>query len=126
MLPAAKRTVMFGFSRVINLEKKQLLRDANIMPAGEVIAEGLGPAYNSYILFLEKLYYRGVKLNWHYYSDGKAWLAKGLYKWVTSRGTQKETTALWLSIWEDFFRVTIYSGEIPCGSVKAVAWQRCD
>ena len=28
-----------------------------------------------------------------------------LYKWTTSRGTAKEMTAFWLSIWDGFFKV---------------------
>ena len=34
-----------------------------------------------------------------------------MYKWTGVRGGQKETTAFWLSIWEGFFKVTIYIPE---------------
>ena len=88
-----------------------MLRDANIEPTSEVIAEGLGSANDAYIGFSEKLEAHGIELNWRYYNDGKSWLGKGLYKWTTSRGTQKETTAFWLSLWEGFFRVTIFIPE---------------
>jgi len=93
------------------LTEKQLLRDENIEPTGEVIAEGLGFANDAYAGFLEKLGKHDIELTWRYYNDGKAWLGKGLYKWTTKRGTQKETTAFWLSIWEGFFKVTVYIPE---------------
>ena len=89
----------------------QLLRDTNIEPTSAVISNGLGAANDAYVGFLEKLEAHGVALNWRYYNDGKAWLGKGLYKWTTFRGTQKETTAFWLSVWENFFRVVIYIPE---------------
>ena len=93
------------------MKEVQLLRDANIELTNEVIAEGLGSANDAYIDFSEKLANRNIELSWRYYNDGKAWLGKGLYKWTTARGTQKETNAFWLSIWEGFFRIAIYIPE---------------
>ena len=93
------------------MKEVQWLRDANIEPRSEVIADGLGSANDAYIGFLEKLENHNIELNWRYYNDGKAWLGKGLYKWTTIRGTQKETTAFWLSVWEGFFRLTVYVPE---------------
>jgi len=88
-----------------------LLRDVDPGPTDEVIAAGLGLAKDAYVEFVEKLEAHGVELNWRYYNDGKAWLGKGLYKWITKRGTQKETTAFWLSVWEGFFKVAVYIPE---------------
>ena len=90
------------------MDGQQLLRDANISPTSEVIANGLGLANNVYTHFLFLLEEHSIELNWRYYNDGKAWLAKGLYKWSTTRGTPKETTAFWLSVWDGFFKVVIY------------------
>jgi len=59
------------------LTEKQLLRDENIEPTGEVIAEGLGFANDVYVGFLEKLGKHDIELTWRYYNDGKAWLGKG-------------------------------------------------
>lgn len=95
----------------MDLKEQQLLRDANIEPTREVIAEGLGAANNAYIKFIETLKSHDIQVDWRYYNDGKAWLGKALYKWTTSRGTQKEMTAFWLSIWEGFFKVTLYIPE---------------
>ena len=60
---------------------------------------------------MEELKNHDIQAEWRYYNDGKAWLGKGLYKWTTSRGTQKEVTAFWLSIWDGFFKVTLYIPE---------------
>ena len=93
------------------MKEQQLLRDPNIELTKEVIAEGLGSANNAYVKFIEELECHDIEMNWQYYNDGKAWLGKGLYKWTTIRGTQKEMTALWLSIWDGFFKVTIFVPE---------------
>jgi len=89
----------------------QLLRDPVIEPTGEVIAECLGNANGAYIKFVEGLEPLGTEVEWRYYNDGKAWLGKGLYKWTTTRGTEKEMTVFWLSIWDGFFRVSLFIPE---------------
>lgn len=91
--------------------KQQLLRSPNIQPTSDVIAEALGEANNAYIKFVNELASHGIELEWRYYNDGKAWLAKGLHKWTGVRGGQNEVTAFWLSIWDSFFKVTIYVPE---------------
>ena len=92
-------------------EQIQLLRDASIQPTSEVIASALGSANNVYIKFIEELKTHGIEPTWRYYTDGSAWLCKGLYKWETKRGTKKETTAFWLAVWNGFFKVTVYIPE---------------
>lgn len=94
-----------SFIEVIMLEKQQLLRDAGIEPTDEIIALALGAANPAYTKFAEKIKNHEIEVEWRYYNDGKAWLGKSLYKWETSRGTQKQLTAFWLSIWDGFFRV---------------------
>jgi len=93
------------------MEEKQLLRDPMIEPTTKIIEDGLGATSSFYASFMKQLENHDVQVEWRYYNDGKSWLGKGLYHWVTSRGTQKETTAFWLSIWEGFFRVTIFIPE---------------
>jgi hypothetical protein len=93
------------------LKEQQLLRDSSIEPTNEIIAEGLGAANNTYVKFIEELKNRDIEVNWRYYNDGKAWLGKALYKWTTVRGTQKEVTVLWLSIWDGFFKVSLFIPE---------------
>ena len=62
----------------------------------------------AYLKFLADLKANNVELTWHYYNDGKAWLAKGLFKWLSPRGKEKELTVFWLSIWEGLFKVSIF------------------
>jgi hypothetical protein len=93
------------------MDKQQLLRDPGIEPTCEVIADALGAANNAYIEFIEELKSHDIGVYWRYYSDGKAWLGKALYKWTTVRGTPKEITAFWLSIWDGFFKVSLYIPE---------------
>ena len=90
---------------------KQLLRNPNIQPTSDIIVEALQDANDSYIKFLNELANQDIDLEWRYYTDGKAWLGKGLYKWLGVRGGQKVTTVFWLSIWEAFFKITIYIPE---------------
>ena len=91
--------------------KQQMLRDPGIQPTDEVIAAALGEANDAYQAFLSRLNGMGIELAWRYYTDGKAWLRKGLYRWTGARGGQRETTVFWLSLWQGFFRVTIYVPE---------------
>ena len=93
------------------MNEQQLLRDPGVEPSIAIIAGGLGEANSAYLAFLKRLESHNVTIDWRYYNDGKSWLAKGLYKWTTARGTRKETTAFWLSIWEGLFKVTLYIPE---------------
>lgn len=91
---------------------QQLLRDANVRPTAELIAEGLGATNAVYVKFIEELEKYGISLmDWRYYNDGKAWLSKGEYKWITTRGTNKVKPIFWLSIWEGAFRVSFLFSE---------------
>lgn len=65
----------------------------------------LGTANDAYKKFVDELGSHGIQVEWRYYKDGKAWLGKAIYRWTTARGTPKETTAFWLSIWDGFFKV---------------------
>lgn len=89
------------------MEEVQLLRDESIEPTSNVIADALGPTNNLYITFIKELINYDIEIDWRYYNDGKAWLGKGLYKWITSRGTKKEKNTFWLSVWDGYFKVSI-------------------
>ncbi|MGI6771985.1 MAG: DUF3788 family protein [Clostridiales bacterium] len=90
---------------------EQLLRNPDIEPTSVVLAEALGNANNAYLTFADKLTEHEIQLQWRYYTDGKAWLAKGVCKWTGKRGGQNEATVFWLSVWEGFFKVTFYFPE---------------
>ncbi len=95
----------------------QLLRDPDIEPTKDVLAACLGAVNAVYVAFIERLKSHKIELEWRYYTDGNAWLGKGVHRWTGARGGQKEVTAFWLSIWDDpggaggFFKVTFYIPE---------------
>ncbi len=91
--------------------KEQMLRNPEIEPSDDVIAKALGESNKAYVDFIEKLKSYDIHLEWRYYNDGKAWLAKGLFKWTGLRGGKNKKTVFWLSIWKGFFKVTIYVPE---------------
>ncbi len=89
--------------------KYQLLRDPSTKPTEEIIAEGLGLVNSTYMKFVSSLKQINISLmDWRYYNDGKAWLSKGEYKWVTNRGTNKVKPIFWLSIWNGFFKISFF------------------
>ena len=92
-------------------EARQLLRSQDIEPTHEVLSDALGEAYVAYRSFVDLLDKYDVHYEWRYYSDGKAWLAKGIFKWTGKRGGKKESTVFWLSIWSNYFKVTFYIHE---------------
>lgn len=89
----------------------QLLRDPGIQPTDEVFSAALGESYAVFLDFIEMIEAIDVKLFWRYYTDGKAWLAKGLHQWNSARGTAKEKTVFWLSVWQGFFKISIFFAE---------------
>ena len=92
----------------MKVTKEQLLRSPDLQPTSDVVAKALEEANEAYMKFVNELANHDIQLVWHYYNDGKAWLAKGLYQWTGVRGGQKEITVFWLSIWDGFFKVTIF------------------
>jgi len=91
------------------MRKEQLLRDIDVEPTDEIIAEGLGEANNAYSKFIGGLKNIGISLmDWRYYNDGKAWLTKGEYKWTTPRGANKVKPIFWMSIWQGFFKISFF------------------
>jgi hypothetical protein len=91
------------------MEQKQMLREPDIKPTSNVLEQGLGTAYKTFIKFTADLKCLNITLmDWRYYNDGKAWLSKGEYKWTTPRGTHKVKPIFWLSIWDGFFKISFF------------------
>ena len=90
---------------------QQLLRNPDIELTDDVFAEALGPANSAYRKFVSELANHDIQLEWRYYTDGKAWLGKGIYRWTGTRGGQKELTVFWMSIWDGFFKVSVFFPE---------------
>lgn len=101
---------MKDLEKVFKLSKtqEQLLRNPDIAPTAEVIAQTLGEANNAYIKFIDELARLDIRVEWHYYSDVKSWLARGIYAWIGPRGGKKEKTVFWMSVWNGSFKVTFY------------------
>jgi len=97
------------------------LRDPEVTPTSDVLKQTLGGSYTAYAAFQDSLAGFGIEQEWRYYNDGKSWLAKGLHKWTTPRGTKKEKTVYWLSAWDGYFRVTIYFKEKNRSEVQKAA-----
>jgi len=89
----------------------QLLRNPDVEPTETVLKESLKTAYSSYQQFQNLLNQSDIDFVWRYYPDGKAWLAKGIYRWIGKRGSNKELTLFWCSIWDGYFKVVIYIPE---------------
>jgi len=86
-----------------------LLKDPNIKPTDEILAQGLGSDYKTYVKFIEESKKQDITfMEWRYYTDGNVWLSKGEYKWTTPRGANKVKPLFWLSIWEGFFKIAFY------------------
>lgn len=91
----------------MNEKEVMMLRDPAVPPTEELIFECLGAMAGVYRTFIEESENQEITLmDWRFYNDGKAWLAKGEYHWTTSRGTKKVKPIFWLSIWAGFFKVS--------------------
>ncbi len=92
-------------------DRQQALRDQNVEPTAEVLAEALGSSYEGYECLVAEVVKRGLEYVWHYYPDGSAWLARAIYNWTGPRGGKKAKTMFWLSAWEGSFQVRLYFPE---------------
>ncbi len=82
-----------------------VLKDPAIYPSEEVLKEVLDASYPVYLELLEICKNYQLNLEWRYYNDGKAWLAKI---------SLKKKTMIWMSAWTGFLKATIYIQEKYC------------
>ena len=90
------------------------LREADITPTPALLKEIiLGTSYDAYTKFQEGLEQVEIDQVWQYYPcmGTKAWLARGVFKWITPRCANKEKNIYWLSAWDGYFRVAIWFKE---------------
>lgn len=84
------------------METQILLRDADIFPSDKVLKDAFGEniysVLDSFLTTVASEAY-GLNIDWRFYNDGKAWLAKI---------THKKRTILWLSVWSNFFKTSFY------------------
>ena len=81
-----------------------MLTDPDIYPSDKIIVGFLKSSSNAYKTFLKQLEIcmPNSLVDWKYYTDSKIWLGKCCIK---------KKTLFWLSIWDGFFKVTLYFNE---------------
>ena len=84
------------------MSSEQLLRDPNIQPTDEVLAAAMGESYQAWQELVGKLADFGIAVEWRYYKDGSAWLAKCV---------KGKKTVLWGSAWDGYFRASLFFTE---------------
>lgn len=87
------------------MEAQMLLRDPDVFPSDDVLQNVLGTTvYSVLASFLKTITNEeyGLTIEWRFYNDGKVWLGKVL---------NKKKTILWLSVWDDFFKISFYFTE---------------
>lgn len=86
-------------------DQKPLLRNPGIFPADEELRIVFGKeVFRKYKELMNTLTSDqfGLKPEWNYYKDGKAWLCKVIYK---------KKTIFWLSVWKNSFKIVFYFTE---------------
>ena len=90
------------------------LREPDIFPTEEVLGKVLGESYSAYEVFQDELPKLDIEHEWKYYPSpmcGKCWLARGMYRYTTPRGANKEKNLYWSSAWDKYFVVAIWFKE---------------
>lgn len=92
------------------MEAQILLRDPKVFPGPEVLKDSLKDAYTIYEEFMSSITGLEYELapEWRYYNDGKVWLCKVIYK---------KKTIFWLSVWDEFFKVSFYFTKVTSKGV---------
>lgn len=90
-----------------------LLRDKQIFPEDKVLIAALGDSYPAYAGLMKSVTgdEYGLLPQWNYYNDGKAWLCKSVFK---------KKTVFWLSVWEEYFKVSFYFTEKHCIGIEGL------
>lgn len=85
------------------MNSTQLLSDPDQLPGNELFKEILNKQlYQTYLQIENIISTLGLKTEWRYYHDGKAWLYKITFK---------KTTIAWLSFWNECIKISFYFTE---------------
>jgi len=87
------------------------LRDPEVSPTCKLLEQTLGDSYTAYETFQDALPQLEIEQEWQWYKPHKAWFARGLHFWITSRGAKKEKTLYWLHVFEGSFDVAVWFKE---------------
>lgn len=89
----------------------QVLTNLQLSPTPALLQEVLGDNYANFNAVMTLLERRGVVSEWNYYKDGKSWLCKAQYK---------KKTVLWLSVWDDCFKLSFFFTEKTKGGIDTL------
>jgi len=78
------------------------LTDESTYPDEVVLRAVLEQSFGSYCALLDLYDRNGLRPEWRYYHDGKAWLCKVQHK---------SRTIVWMSAWRGYMQATIYVPE---------------
>ena len=70
-----------------------ILKDKNIFPTNEVLADVLETSFPAFETFSASAETAGLTLEWNYYNDGKVWLCKVL---------SKKKNLAWLVVYQNY------------------------
>ena len=88
--------------------EQQILTNPQLSPTPELLREVMGDNYANFDAVMTLLVERSVVAQWNYYKDGKSWLCKVQYK---------KKTVLWLSVWDDCFKLSFFFTEKTRGGI---------
>ncbi len=96
------------------MEATTLLRDPQTVPTTEVLKDVLQDSYAVYEELIKVITTPdyGLAPEWRYYNDGKAWLCKVQYK---------KKTIFWLSVWDQYFKMTFYFTKATSSGAAALS-----
>lgn len=78
---------------------KQLLDNPHLTPDSTLLRAVMHDRYDHFEALCRLFERLGITWAWNYYKDGKNWLCKAQHK---------NKTVLWLSVWEDCFRLSFF------------------
>ena len=82
------------------LNNPDLYPDESVLK--ETLTEGVYNFYTELLTTITSKSGMGLTWEWRYYNDGKSWLCKVV---------NKKRTIFWLSVWEGYFKVSLYFTE---------------
>lgn len=90
---------------------QQTLNNPLLSPTPELLQKELGDNYTNFDAIMTLLAKRGIISQWNYYKDGKSWLCKAQYN---------KKTVLWLSVWDDCFKLSFFFTEKKRGGIDTL------
>lgn len=88
--------------------EQQVLTNPQLTPSPELLQKVMGDNYVNFEAVMTMLTEHGVVAEWNYYKDGKSWLCKAQCK---------KKTVLWLSVWDDCFKLSFFFTEKTKGGI---------